>query len=289
MRETEFNVKMSNDYIKSALSFYNIKDNIYEEKCLKVIDSIKENKILRNKICEIYNILYNDTDNKIIELWNLHDITDLFGNDYIPFVTNILLLLGLEKHQENIKKYKFNVNQIYIHKERVKECLTKDIYERKYENIRISQMLWGAYFINCRLIEVGRLQYEYCENYIKIHIPAGSKLDYDEVIKSIKDSKQEIKKYYKNYNLPYYCNSWLLSKQIKGMLNDNSNIIKFQSLFEIEEGESCIKDVLNFVYKINECNDYKSLPENNSLQKSIKEYLLQDNDIKLGKGKLKKV
>ena len=261
MKENDLNNKMSKDYIKSALRFYNIKDKVYEEKCIDAIGIIKENEMLRNKVLEIHN-------------------------DSVPFVTNILLLLGFENHKENIKKYKFRKNQICIHKQRVKECLTKDIYDRKYENIRISQMLWGTYFINCKLIEVGRLQYEYCENYIKIHIPAGNKLDFCEVVKSIKHSKKEIKKYYGKNDMNYYCNSWLLSKQIKSMLKDNSNIIKFQTLFKIEEGESCLKDILNFVYKMNECLDYNLLSENSSLQISIKQYLLLGNDVKLGKGKL---
>lgn len=39
-------------------------------------------------------------------------------------------------------------------------------------------MLWGTYFINNRLIEVGRLQFESInDNQVKIHIPAGEKLD----------------------------------------------------------------------------------------------------------------
>ena len=78
----------------------------------------------------------------------------------------------------------------------------------------------------------------------------------------------------------------MLSKQIRTMLKDNSNIVKFQSLFKIEEGEACLSDILNFVYKMNECLDYNLLSENNSLQISIKQYLLLGNDIKLGKGKL---
>ena len=194
MKENDLNNKMSEDYMKSALRFYNINDKIYEAKCIEAIGIIKDNEILRNNVLEIYNILYNHIEDKIAELWNLHDISDLFGTDSVPFVTNILLLLGFENHKENIKKYKFCKNQICIHKQRVKECLTEDIYDRKYENIRISQMLWGTYFINCKLIEVGRLQYEYCEKYINIHIPAGNKLDFSEVVKSIKDSKKEIKK-----------------------------------------------------------------------------------------------
>ena len=47
------------------------------------------------------------------------------------------------------------------------------------------------------MIEVGRLQYERYENYIKIHIPSGEKLEIEKVLNSIKDSKEEIEKYLK--------------------------------------------------------------------------------------------
>lgn len=44
---------------------------------------------------------------------------------------------------------------------------------------------------------------------------------------------------------------------------------------------------MNFVYQLLEIDDYKKLQENTTLQKSIKEYLLKGNDIKIGKGILK--
>ena len=80
---------------------------------------------------------------------------------------------------------------------KVKECLENDIIYKNYDEIRISQMLWGTYFINNRLIEVGRLQFESInDNQVKIHIPAGEKLDIEKVTKSIEDSKLLLKKYY---------------------------------------------------------------------------------------------
>lgn len=61
-------------------------------------------------------------------------------------------------------------------------------------------MLWGAYFINIRIIEVGRLQYEFCKvnplnkkgykKCIKIHIPSGEKLAEEQVKESIIKSKK---------------------------------------------------------------------------------------------------
>ena len=115
------------------MRFYNINDKIYEEKCIEVIGIIKENEILRNKFFEIHNILYNHVEDKIAELWNLHDISDLFGTDSVPFVTNILLLLGFENHKENIKKYKLSINQIYIH-----ILFRKDLRNYKYQYIGTS-------------------------------------------------------------------------------------------------------------------------------------------------------
>lgn len=185
---------------------------------------------------------------------------------------------------------------LIIHKKRVKECLTRDIYERKYEGIRISQMLWGTYFVNVKLIEVGRLQYEYCkrnpitkqeELCIKIHIPSGEKLDIKDVKESLNKSEELIKKYFKLDNPKYYCESWIFSNQVRNMLNDNSNIAKFNDLFDIIEGEECIGDILNFVYNVKECNNYKDLEENTSLQRKIKQFLIEGKTINLGIGTLK--
>ena len=149
-------------------------------------------------------------------------------------------------------------------------------------------MLWGAYFINCRLIEIGRLQYEYYnDEVIKIHIPKGDKLNIDIVKKSLKQSHEFINKYFNISNFEYYCNSWLLSKQIHKLVNKNSNIYKFYELFDVTEGEECLDDILNFVFDLKNEIDYAKLEENTSLQRSIKNYLLKGNDIKLGRGILK--
>lgn len=225
---------LNKEKIKEALEYYDIKDTKYQEKCNKCIDEIKNNKRIQNKTREIYDILYIDKTEKLRELWEVKDIESLFEEKINPFITNILLLLGLEYHKENIKKYNFDNEQIKIQKQRIRECLLNDIVNKHYDGIRISQMLWGTYFINARLIEYGRLQFEpTINNKIKIHIPAGKNLDINEVKKSIQNSRQLLKKYYNIENPKYICESWLLSKEISKMLDGNSNIKKFQSLFEI--------------------------------------------------------
>ncbi len=274
--------------IKEALDYYLIKDADYQEKCNICIDEIIRQKNIYIKTKEIYEILYTDETGKFKELWNEKDINILFGQKVNPFITNILLLLGFEYHIKNIKKYDFDDEQIKKQKQRIKECLLNDIVNKHYDGIRISQMLWGTYFINGRLIECGRLQFEPTSNdKVKIHIPAGNKLDIKDVKDSIETSRKLIKKYYNIENPKYICESWLLSKEISEMLDENSNIRKFQELFDIQSSENGIDDVLNFVFNLKKCDNYNELSEVTRLQKNIKEFLKSNKTIYDGYGELK--
>ena len=274
--------------IKEALDYYLIKDADYQEKCNICIDEIIKQKNIYIKAKEIYEILYTDETGKFKELWNEKDINILFGQKVNPFITNILLLLGFEYHIKNIKKYDFDDEQIKKQKQRIKECLLNDIVNKHYDGIRISQMLWGTYFINGRLIECGRLQFEPTSNdKVKIHIPAGNKLDIKDVKDSIENSRKLIKKYYNIENPKYICESWLLSKEISEMLDENSNIRKFQELFDIQSSENGIDDVLNFVFNLKKCDNYNELSEVTRLQKNIKEFLKSNKTIYDGYGELK--
>lgn len=280
---------LNKEKIKEALEYYDIKDTDYQEKCNRCIDEIKNNKKIQNKAKEIYEILYIDKTEKIKELWKIKDTKTLFTEEVNPFITNILLLLGLEYHKENIKKYNLDKQQIKIQKQRIKECLLNDIINKHYDGIRVSQMLWGTYFVNVRLIECGRLQFEPTfDGKVKIHIPPGKNLDIKEVKESIQNSKELLKKYYNIENPKYICESWLLSKEISKMLDKNSNIKKFQELFEIQSSKNGLDDVLNFVFNLKKCDNYNELPETTRLQKSIKEFLKNNGTIYEGYGELKK-
>ena len=279
--------------IEEALTFYHINIQNYKDKCYKCLDDINKNSELKNRINYVLKLLYDNESEQLKLLWNESDLNRFMGESYNKFIHNMILLSGYKIHQENMNKYKFDSYQVLVHKNRVRECLTSDIYNRKLEGIRLSQLLWGLYFINIRLIEVGRLQYEYYNNqkgnFIKIHIPKGDKLLYNEVLNSIKNSKKEIERYFKLENCQYYCESWLLSKDITKLLDSNSNIAKFHQLFDITEGKDAIKDILNFVFDLQQIDSYYNLPERTSLQSKIKDLLINGKEIHIGIGKLKKI
>ena len=74
---------------------------------------------------------------------------------------------------------------------------------------------------------------------------------------------------------------------ISKMLDENSNIKKFQKLFEIQSSKNGIDDVLNFVFNLKKCDNYNELPETTVLQKSIKKFLIDNGTIYEGYGELK--
>mgnify|MGYP005773805203 FL=1 len=271
--------------IDNALKYYQINDINYKNKCYKCIDDLNSIKDFNNKAEEVYNILYKN--NTIDTLWQKENEIELFGEQYNPFITSVLVLLGWKIHDKNMTNKNYTDTQKELYKKRVREALTNDIYVRKLESIRISQMIWAAYFINTKLIEVGRLQYERREDYIKIHIPSGEKLEIEKVLDSIQKAKVEIEKYLNLKNPEYHCDSWLLSNQINAIIDSNSNIAKFYSLFDVKDGPDATKAILNFVFKLQECDDYNNLPEHTSLQRILKKQLLEKKELKIGCGKLK--
>ena len=193
---------------------------------------------------------------------------------------------------ECINKYNLDDEQIAINKKRIKEAFESDLINRDYESIRVSQMLWAFNFIRVEIIEIGRLQFELYKHIdndtiVKIHIPRGDKLDINKVIESINLSKTKLKEIYNLDNIKYICNSWLLSNKLNEIISDDSNIHKFYELFDVEDGEDCNDDLLNFVYQVKDIKDYNELEEKTFLQRVIKKELLNGVIFKMGNGTLK--
>lgn len=278
--------------IDSAFEYYNL-DNKYKNRCYECANNVNSNELFLNSFNKIYNLLNYEDFSNIKELWKYKDVSELFCVNIDPFVTNLMIIISYKVHQENIKKYNLDQEQVNIHKNRIKENFLKDLEERNYNSVRISQMLWSYYFIRVRLIEVGRLQYELLEtnqyeSIIKIHIPSGGKLDYNAVVDSINLSKQRLKKIYKIDNLCYKCSSWLLSNKLDEIIDKNTNIHKFYSLFDVKDGDDCTNDILNFVFKLKECNNYSILSEETNLQKIIKKELINGTIFNIGIGTLRR-
>ena len=143
----------------------------------------------------------------------------------------------------------------------------------------------------CHLFRIGKLEYEIKHVdesiVIGIHIPS----DVDFSPSAIDDSIARARQFFAtNYpelsNAEYRCNSWLLDSQLKGMLNESSNILNFQNRFEIFDEGEVGTDFIEWLYNT-KSTDYAVLPESTSLQKNVKKHLLSGGVIRNAYGKLK--
>jgi len=221
--------------IDNGFDYYKL-DHKYKERCYKCAEIINENAECLDSFMRVFELLNYDKFSNIIPYWDIKSKEEIFCKDIHPFSTNLLIVLSYKTHKDNINQMKLDDEQIQIHKKRVKECFENDLEKRGYDSIRISQMLWAIYFIRIRLIEIGRLQYEYVEeSLIKIHIPSGEKLNYESVKDSLNKAQIQLKKVFNIKDVNYTCHSWLLSNELNKIIDQDSNISKFYSLFDVTD------------------------------------------------------
>lgn len=90
-----------------------------------------------------------------------------------------------------------------------------------------------------------------------------------------------------NVNVPYVCHSWLLSPALRELLPESSNIMKFQNLFDITEIDKSSTNFLRWIFKKIDL-PIENLPEDTTLQRNVKKYLMAGGQIGEGSGYMKK-
>ncbi len=150
---------------------------------------------------------------------------------------------------------------------------------------------WTSRQAGCHLFRIGELEYEmkHIEDkiVIGIHIPSDADFSPSTIDKSLINAKKLFTEYYPNLaNAEYRCHSWLLDNQLKGMLNENSNIINFKNRFEIFDEGEIGTDFIEWLYNT-ESTDYSALPENTALQRNMIIHLLSGGVIYNAYGRLK--
>lgn len=165
-----------------------------------------------------------------------------------------------------------------------KECLERTgvyAFDREW---------WTSRQIGMLLFRIGELEYE-LESHegkpcVSVHIPSDAKISEEKCDESLKKAKEFFAGYYPEYkDADYLCDSWLLSPALKELLPETSNILKFQSRFDVAKVDMDNTDFTQWVF---ETYEYKpeAFPENTSLQKSMKKYVLDGGKIGWAFGKM---
>jgi hypothetical protein len=150
---------------------------------------------------------------------------------------------------------------------------------------------WTTRQAGCHLFRIGELEYEMKhidgDIVIGIHIPSDVDFSPSAIDVSLARARQFFATNYPELsNAEYRCHSWLLDSQLKGMLNESSNILSFQNRFEIFDEGEVGTDFIEWLYNT-KSTDYAVLPENTSLQKNVKKHLLSGGVIRNSYGRLK--
>lgn len=148
--------------------------------------------------------------------------------------------------------------------------------------IGITEQAWIDSHLRGELFRLGRLQFRFGklaeENHrllsscgdpaIEVHIPQGDALDWNKCRQSFRQAVSFFDTYFPAYRYTYFtCESWLLDFHLKEFLKPDSNILKFQSEFDIflyRESEQAIRHLFTL-------NQEKN--KENSLQKKVREHI----------------
>lgn len=143
---------------------------------------------------------------------------------------------------------------------------------------------WFPRQISMQLFRIGEYEYEFVTedgcNKISLHIPSDANLDHG----YIPQIYPFVHTYFPQYSdAMIICDSWLLAPALSEVLTDTSRILNFQKQFCIESIVEDSPEVLNWVFQSPEI-PYEQLPENTSLQRNLKRYLIDGRKIGTAKG-----
>ena len=167
--------------------------------------------------------------------------------------------------------------------------LWTNVYSDIKGELYLGELNWLIRHLTMKLFKIGRLQFcmatagadinkygiKKGDNVIEVHIPSGAALNIDDCKASIKSAKEFFAKHFPEFDYKFFtCDSWLLDDTLKTILNEGSNILKFQSLFDIVHqapSNSILKYTFN--WNINERTVKDAVPASGFAEKVKKAFL----------------
>lgn len=283
---------MENFNEKHIIKFCN-KINMPEE----VVNQIKNkiNLIDEEKINGFYKDFFEyDKAEKAYKI--LKEYTNILDEDNICELI-VLLAIAIECNKNYTEK---GIDEnIYLD---TMKCFSRFIKEtHKWTGKwNFDRGFWVWRQLSLILFRIGELEFEICDideslakkinqdengKIIYVHIPNDAKCEGQLLHKSYLEAKSFFKKYF-NYNGKIVCSTWLLGKELEQLLNKDSGISNFRKDYNMLDCYFESNDYLQWVFDKYE-GDIKDFMPKTSLQKSIKEHLLNGGKMTVGLGVLK--
>lgn len=180
-------------------------------------------------------------------------------------------------------------DQIYFDTMR---CYTRFMAESRRSTGRLcfDRSWWTPRQVGCHLFRIGQLEYEIVPletgAAVELHVPSDADFSPEQVDRSLEMAGS----FFREHDPPleraeYRCHSWLLDGQLREMLGADSNILNFQTRFEILDRGGVDTEFIEWLFQTKSA-DLDSLPENTSLQRNMKRHLLSGGQIHTAFGRL---
>ena len=159
-----------------------------------------------------------------------------------------------------------------------------------YGDYKFTQGPWFPRQLSCIEFRVGCLEYEFVEGEtreIAMHIPSDAKFDRASVLDSLKEFGQFRDTYFPEWKgVLFTCDTWMLAPAMEELLNENSNVLAYKHMFDLDSTDPEATWFMGFIYPGHSGN-YETLPEKTSLHKNIKAMLLSGKKVGTARGHLK--
>lgn len=180
-------------------------------------------------------------------------------------------------------------------------------HEASYGHYGFDREWWTWRQLSLRLFRLGELEFEYADRpedlflakyagiengssvsrQINIHIPSDAKLTPEACAESLRQARAFTERYFPDWSdAPMTCESWLLSPALPRLLPADSNIVRFQRMFDIIGVEPESEAWREWVFRRNPA-PIAELPEDTSLRRAVKSHLLNGGAIGSGVGVLR--
>lgn len=172
-------------------------------------------------------------------------------------------------------------------------CFSRFVREhsQSYGVYGFDRGFWTVRQISCRLFRIGELEYELTQEEgqarISLHIPTDVCLALPGLRQSYTAARELLGRAFPAYrDAPYFCQSWLLSPQLGELLSPGSHILAFQRSFRLQAVPGQSQGVIQWVFK-NPSLPPDRWPEDTSLQRKLKAFLLGGGVFQEGRGFLR--
>ena len=115
---------------------------------------------------------------------------------------------------------------------------------------------------------------------ISVHIPSHAPLDVELSEKSYEMARQIFRKCYPEFDFKgFYCFSWMMDKRLKQIMGRDTNVTLFADKYLVFPTKDSGEDIYSFLFRLPKVVPACELPQKTSMQRAVKEYLMQGNII----------